>query len=93
MVRVNPVPDLSTLLPRRKPEDTAEGCRALAADDRERAAKAGNKHVRLTFERSAEAWSARAILLERAKENFHARAGANARATVEQRSIGAKGNG
>lgn len=92
MVRVQPAQDRSTLLPRRKPEDTAEGCRALAADDRERAAAAGNGHVRLTFERSAEAWSARARLLERARDNFDARAEANARASIKKRNIGA-GNG
>jgi hypothetical protein len=92
VVRVDPE-DRSISLPRRKPEDTAEGCRALAADDRERAATANNGHVRGTFERSAEAWSARARLLERAKDNFHAWAEANALATVEQRSNGAKVNG
>jgi hypothetical protein len=58
--------------PRRKPEDSADGCRAFAASDRERASTAANQ-VRATFERSAEAWSARASLLERLETDFDAR--------------------
>jgi len=50
---------------RRRPEDTADGCRAFAASDRERASGTQNSHVRGTFERSADAWRARARLLER----------------------------
>jgi hypothetical protein len=58
---------------RRKPEDSADGCRAFAASDRERASTAANIHVRATFERSAQAWSARASLLERLETSFDAR--------------------
>jgi hypothetical protein len=59
---------------RRKPEDSADGCRAFAASDRERASTTTNIHVRATFERSAEAWSARAGLLERLQTSFDGRA-------------------
>jgi hypothetical protein len=59
--------------PRRKPEDSAAGCRAFAASDRERALTAANGHVRDRFERSAEAWSARASLLDRLETSFNAR--------------------
>jgi len=59
---------------RRRPEDSADGCRAFALSDRERASATPNTHVRATFERSAEAWSARASLLDRLEINFGARA-------------------
>jgi len=59
--------------PRRKPEDSVDGCRAFAASDRERALTAANGHVRDRFERSAEAWSARASLLEGLEASFDAR--------------------
>jgi hypothetical protein len=58
--------------PRRKPEDSADGCRAFAASDRERASTAANGQVRATFERSAEAWSARASLLDRLETSLDA---------------------
>jgi hypothetical protein len=60
--------------PRHKPEDSVDGCRAFAASDRERASTAAKGHVRATFERSAEAWSARASLLDRLETSFNARA-------------------
>jgi hypothetical protein len=50
---------------RRRPEDTADGCRAFATSDHERALATLNGHVRCTFERSADAWRARTSLLER----------------------------
>jgi hypothetical protein len=59
---------------RRKPEDSVDGCRAFAASDRERASTAANGHVRARFERSAEAWTARASLLDRLETSFDARA-------------------
>lgn len=52
-------------LARRKPEDSADGCRALEQADRLRAAAMPNPHMRETLERSADAWNARAVLLER----------------------------
>ena len=58
---------------KRKPEDSADGCRAFEASDRERASETPNAHIRATFERSAEAWSARAGLLERLETSFDAR--------------------
>lgn len=60
----------------RKREDTAEGCRELALDDRARAAEVDSDHMRDTLERSADAWSTRASLLERLQTSFHARADA-----------------
>lgn len=56
-------------LPERKPEDTAAGCRILASDDRERAGQTESAHMRLRLVSSANAWSARADLLERLEGN------------------------
>ena len=58
---------------RRKLEDTAEGCRSLAEDDRARATAMINPHMRASLERSAEAWTVRAKLLERLERNFNER--------------------
>lgn len=58
---------------RPKPEDSADGCRAFASADREKAAGTLNEHVRATFERSAEAWTTRAELLDRLQASFDAR--------------------
>lgn len=58
---------------RRKTEDTAEGCRSLAQNDRARAAQMVNPHMRASLERSAEAWTARAKLLDRLETNFNQR--------------------
>ncbi|MFL6728442.1 MAG: hypothetical protein ACJ8EI_10240 [Sphingomicrobium sp.] len=63
---------------RRKPEDTADGCRALAQADRDRAAEMANVQMRGTLERSAENWNNRANLLERIEGGVTARAAANA---------------
>ena len=62
---------------RRRPEDSAEGCRSLAANDRTRASAAVNPQMRATLERSAEAWSARAQLLDRLATNFNERIAAH----------------
>jgi hypothetical protein len=63
----------------RKREDTADGCRELAFDDRARAADVvGSDHMRNTLERSADAWVERAKLLERLEASFSARIGAEA---------------
>ena len=59
---------------KRKPEDSAEGCRGLERDSRERAAATTSEHMRAILERSANAWSARAQLLSRLESNFLARA-------------------
>ncbi len=59
---------------KRKPEDSAEGCRGLERDSRERAAETTSEHMRTVLERSADAWSARAKLLSRLESNFLARA-------------------
>lgn len=62
----------------RKREDTAEGCFGLARDDEARAAGIANDHMRRTLEKSAEAWTARATLLERLQGRSNARAEAQA---------------
>lgn len=66
---------------KRKAEDSADGCRAFERDDRERAAANSSEHMRAVLERSADAWSARAKLLDRLEKAFNARAAAN----VEER--------
>jgi len=67
----------TTYLGRRsKREDTAEGCRQLAQDDRARGAEVG-QYMRDRLERSAVAWTARGSVLERLNANLHARAAAN----------------
>ncbi len=62
---------------KRKPEDSAQGCRDLERDSRQRAAAITSEHMRAVLERSAEAWSARARLLERIERDFNTRAAAN----------------
>jgi len=62
---------------RKKQEDTADGCRALAQADRARAAETSNGHMRDTLQRSAAAWDERARLLDRLEATFNARAQAN----------------
>ena len=52
-------------LAERKPEDTAAGCRIMASDDRERAAQSQSDLMRFRLNRSAEAWTIRAELLDR----------------------------
>lgn len=66
-------------LHRRRPEDTAEGCRGLETGNRARAAETPNDHMRSSLERSADAWEARANLLDRLEASFKARAKANVR--------------
>jgi len=67
----------SNSVARRKPEDTAEGCRALEQADRCRAVATVSNHTRRTLERSADSWAARATLLERLEIDFKQRAAAN----------------
>jgi hypothetical protein len=57
--------DVSLSSPDRRPEDTAAGCRLLASDDQARAEQSDSTHMRERLIGSAEAWSARAALLER----------------------------
>ena len=56
-------------VPKRKPEDTADGCRLLASDDRARAEESVSAHMRFRLACSAEAWTARAELLDRMEAN------------------------
>lgn len=67
---------------RRKLEDTAQGCRCLAEDDRLRATAMINPHMRAALERSAEAWTERAKLLERLERNFNERIAASGPSTA-----------
>ena len=76
----------------RKREDTAEGCRELALDDRARAADVvGSEHMRGTLERSADAWAERAKLLDRLEASFSART--RARAAEQERGLERKDDG
>lgn len=59
----NPPPE-ATRSPR-KPEDTSEGCHAMAANDRERASENVNERMKAVFERSASAWSSRGDMFKR----------------------------
>ena len=59
---------------KREPEDSADGCRGLERDRRERAAATTSEHMRMILERSTNAWSAKAQLLSRLERNFLARA-------------------
>ena len=52
---------------RLEPQDTAEGCMAMATADMLRAASAPDGWPRVKFEHSAVAWSRRAKLLEAAE--------------------------
>lgn len=61
---------------KRKVEDSADGCRGLAEADRARAAANTSEHMRAVLERSADAWSARARLLDRLARDFSRRAAA-----------------
>jgi len=73
---------------RRRAEDTAHGCRALADADRERAADMVNDHMRGAHERSADAWTSRADLLERLELSSNARAAAYLRDKDDLREEG-----
>ena len=57
----------------RRTEDTAEGCRSLAEDNRVRATAMINPRMRASLERSADAWIARAELLDRLQVKFEER--------------------
>ncbi|WP_114951486.1 hypothetical protein [Sphingosinicella terrae] len=60
--------------PRRKrPEDTPQGCRALAAADLDRAGAADAGHATDRFRHSAATWTARADMLDRLEAKFRAR--------------------
>jgi hypothetical protein len=62
---------------KRRPEDSAGGCRALEQADRLRALATPNVLMRESLERSADAWNARATLLDRLEVNFNERAAEN----------------
>jgi hypothetical protein len=64
MPRAGPSPALD-----RKSEDTSDGCRARAKDDRDRAQASDSDRMRFRLACSAEAWTARADLLDRLEAN------------------------
>jgi len=57
---------------RKRPEDTPEGCRALAEDDLRRAESATAGHAGWRYRDSARAWMERANLLDRLHTDFEA---------------------
>lgn len=61
----------------RKVEDTAEGCRSLAENDRGRATTTTTPRMRVALGRSADAWTARAALLDRLETIFNERVAEN----------------
>ena len=65
--------ELTLTLRRRQPQDTSAGCRARAAADISRAADLTGDHVRWRYQHSAQAWLARADLLDRLEAKFQAR--------------------
>ena len=73
-------------LGRRKPEDSAEGCRVLEQADRLRALASPNPHMRESLERSADAWNARATLLDQLEASFNERAAENVEAQPRRRT-------
>lgn len=58
---------------RKRPEDTADGCRRLAAADLRRAEDLAVEHVRWRYRHSADAWFARADHLDRLEAKFQER--------------------
>jgi hypothetical protein len=52
-----------------KRQDTADGCRSMAHDDRTRAEETNNGRMRFQLACSAEAWTSRAELLDRMEAN------------------------
>jgi len=81
-------PESFTAPRRKKAEDTANGCKGLAQDDRDRASAVGNDYMRFRLEQSADAWAARADLLARLEANFSARATENETDTIERTDDG-----
>ena len=67
------VPPPTLTLRRKRPEDTPAGCRSFAAADLRRAAETNVDHGRWRYQHSADAWLARAELLDRLEAKFQAR--------------------
>ena len=63
------LPDQSPRYARRAPQDTSDGCHAMAAADMARAALEAEGWPRIKYEHSAVAWSRRAKMLETAERN------------------------
>jgi hypothetical protein len=53
----------------KRAENTADGCRSMAQDDRSRAEESDSDRMRFRLACSAEAWTARAELLDRLEAN------------------------
>ena len=60
-------------LRRKRPEDTPAGCRAFAEADLRRAEELTGEHVRWRYRHSADAWLARADMLDRLEAKFQER--------------------
>ena len=69
------MPPPSLTVRRKRPEDTPEGCRELAAADLRRAEALAVDHIRWRYRHSADAWLARADFLDRLEANFQQRLG------------------
>ena len=67
-----PLPPTLTLR-RKRPEDTSAGCRAFAEADLLRAEGLTGEHVRWRYRHSADAWLARADMLDRLEAKFQER--------------------
>ena len=80
-------------LVKRKTEDSADGCRGLARADRARAAVMTSEHMRAVLERSADAWSARARLLDRLDKAFTRRAASARTSNPARTKVGDEANG
>ena len=72
----------------RRSEDTAAGCRTLAAASLASAALAALPNGRSRFEQSAAAWSQRAQMIQRLDESFEARRTAAAAMWAEEEPSG-----
>lgn len=81
------------LIGQKKPGDTAEGCRAFEANDRARAETMAGGHVRSALSCSADAWAARAQLLDLIESKFRARTNPNVRRDDRQHGTETNDNG
>lgn len=69
--------------PKRKREDTAEGCRAMASADHDRADAVSSDRMRSQLERSAQAWTDRADMFDHLDEKARTRHDAGNGATSD----------
>ena len=65
----------------------------MARNDRLRAAAMMSEHKRAAFDRSADAWFERAIMLDKQEKDFNARAAASRLANPRRRKLERAANG